>query len=176
MLKKYWLKKGKDIGSSVKNRENIKRKQRPVIFAKNGSFNSGQNGRVGISLEFPSKNFFHLKSVCTFFSEITHTPVKNQMLPRPLMNIFLYLSTINLFQIGKQLKEGEGEKGIQHKQSHQTCPGSHRSKLSEKQGFTSYQFSFEFSVFYCRLIDFICLLLVLIFLTQMITLIESTKN
>ena len=75
--KKILVKQGKDIGSSVKNRENIKRKQRPVIFAKNGRFNSGQNGRVGISLEFVSKNFFLLKSVCTFFSEITHTPRLN---------------------------------------------------------------------------------------------------
>ena len=109
--KKILVKKGKDIGSSVKNRENIKRKQRPVIFAKNGSFNSGQNGRVGISLEFPSKNFFHLKSVCTFFSEITHTPVKNQMLPRPVMTIFLYLSTIKFisnWQVVKGGWRGEG--------------------------------------------------------------------
>ena len=70
MLKKYWLKKGKDIGSSVKNRENIKRKQRPVIFAKNGSFNFGQNGRVGISLEFPSKNFFSLEISLHLFFQI----------------------------------------------------------------------------------------------------------
>ena len=143
---------------------------RGLILARMGGLESPWN--------FPARIFFHLKSVCTFFSEITHTPVKSQMLPRPLMTIFLYPPQSNLFQIGKQLKEGEGEKGIQHKQSHQigTCPVSHRSKLREKQGFTTYQFSFEFSVFYCTFIDFICLLLVLIFLTQMITLIESTKN
>ena len=57
------------------------------------------------------------------------------------------------------------------------CPVDHSSKVSEKQGFTTYWFSFEFSVFYCRFIDSICRPVpFLIFLTQMITLIESTKN
>ena len=65
--KKRLVKQGKHIGSSFKNQENIKWKQRPVIFAKNGRFNSGQNGRVGISLEFPCKNFLHLTSLCTWY-------------------------------------------------------------------------------------------------------------
>ena len=65
--KKRLVKQGKHIGSSFKNRENIKQKQRPVIFAKNGRFNSGQNGRIRISLEFPCKNFLYLKSVCTWY-------------------------------------------------------------------------------------------------------------
>jgi len=30
---------------------------------------------------------------------------------------------------------------------------NHGAKRSEKQGFTTYWFSFEFSVFYCRFID-----------------------
>ena len=106
MLKKYWLNKEKIQEVVLKTGRILSEKQRPVIFAKNGRFNSGQNGRVGISLEFPSKNFFHLKSVCTFFSEITHTPVKSQMLPRPLMTIFLYPSTIKFISNWQVVKGG----------------------------------------------------------------------
>ena len=116
--KKILVKQGKDIGSSVKNQENIKWKQRPVIFAKNGRCNSDQNGRVGISLEFLARIFsleisLHLMY---FISEITYTPLKSQMVPRPLSwPSFYILPQSNSF--GKCLKKGEGEKGIKCKQS-----------------------------------------------------------
>ena len=51
---------------SFKMRENIKRKweARNICWKQEVS---SQNGRVGISLEFHCKNFFLLKSVCTWY-------------------------------------------------------------------------------------------------------------
>ena len=94
--KKILVKQGKDIGSSVKNRENIKRKQRPVIFAKNWRFNSGQNGRVGISLEFPSNNFFtwnqSAPDICYFWNYL-YPPQKSNGPEAPYDHL-LHPSTI----------------------------------------------------------------------------------
>ena len=147
------------VRKSFKIRENIKRKWEARSIRRKQEVSS-QNGRVGISLEFPCNFFFSWNQSAP---DMFFWNLKSQMIC-PLLPLFTCLCN----QIGKWLKK-PGRRAYSVSRATKDLSSEPWCKSQWKTGFFTYWFSFEFSYI-------VCLLLFLTFLIQMITLIESTKN